>query len=134
MMIKILKIQLFSVLLLSSNIIASTQSDCDELTACKKKICYLEKDLTVAKKMENNSRVKGLEIALEKVNKYCTDDKLLADLEEKIKDTKKDLQEDTEDYEKALKENRPDKVAKYKTKILEETKNINRLEKELKGL
>ena len=131
---KILKIQLLGALLISTHILADTHTNCDDLIGCKKKICNLEKEITTAKEMENKSRVKGLETSLEKVNKYCTNDKLAEDLEEKIEDTKKDLEEDQEDYEKALKDNRPDKVDKYKTKISEENEKIKRLEKELKEL
>ena len=131
---KILKIQLLVALLFSINVAANAQSDCDNLTGCKKKICHIEKDIAMAKKTENRSREKGLQISLEKVNTYCTDEKLIEDLEEKIKDTKKDLQEDREDYEKALEDNRPDKIEKYKDKMAEENSKIERLKLELKEL
>lgn len=108
--------------------------NCENLTGCKKKICYIEKDITIAKKNENKSREKGLQISLEKVNAHCTDDKLIKDLEKKIKDTKKDLREDREDYESALKDNRPDKIEKYKAKMSEENQKIKALEKELELL
>ena len=131
---KLLKIQLLGALLASTSIVANTQSNCDNLTGCKKKICHIEKDIAIAKKNENNSREKGLLISLEKVNTYCTDEKLREDLEDKIKDTKKDLEEDKEDYKKALEENRPDKIEKYKTKMAEENSKIKKLEEELKTL
>jgi len=131
---KILKIQLLGALLLSVNVTANTQTNCNNLTGCKKKVCHIEKNIAIAKKNENRSREKGLQISLEKVNTYCTDDKLIEDLEDKIKDTKKDLQEDKEEYEKALKDNRPSKIEKYKTKMAEENKKIKRLEKELQTL
>ena len=131
---KILKLQLLGALLFSINVAANTQSNCDNLTGCKKKICHIEKDIDTAKKNENKAREKGLQISLEKVNKHCTDDKLTENLEDKIKDTKNDLQEDREDYEKALKDNRPDKIEKYKTKMAEENKKLEKLEKELKAL
>ena len=104
------------------------------MTGCKKKICHIEKDILIAKKIENKSKEKGLQTALEKVNAHCTDDKLIEDLEEKIEDTKKDLQEDKEDYEEALKDNRPDKIEKYQIKMSEENKKIKQLEEELKTL
>ncbi len=134
MLKKILKVQLLGVLLIGANLVANTQSACDNLRACKKKICSIEKNIAIAKKMENKSRVKGLEISLEKVNKYCTDEKLIEDLKDKIKDTKKELKKDTKDYEEALKENRPSKIEKYKSKMSEENTKIKRLEQELKEL
>ena len=134
MMKKILKIQMIGVLLLGAHAVADTQNNCDELTGCKKKICHIEKNIATAKKMENGSRVKGLEISLEKATTHCTDEKLIEDLEDKIEDTKKDLQEDSEDYKKAVEENKPDKIEKYKTKMSEENKKIEELEQELKEL
>ena len=131
---KILKIQLLGALFFSANVTANTQSSCDNLTGCKKKICHIEKDIAVAKKMKNEDRIKGLQISLEKVTLHCTDEKLIEDLEDKIKDTEKDLQEDREDYEKALEDNRPDKIEKYKSKMSEENKKIKKLEEELKAL
>ncbi len=131
---KILKIQVVGALLLGAYAVADTQNNCGELSGCKKKICHIEKDIAIAKKKENRSRVKGLQISLEKVTTYCTDEKLIEDLEDKIKDTKKDLQEDNEDYKEAVKDNRPDKIEKYKTKISEENRKIEKLEQELKEL
>lgn len=134
MMKKILKVQMLGALLISTHVLADTQSNCDSLTGCKKKICSIEKDIAIAKKMEDTSRVKGLQISLEKVNSHCTDNKLIDDLEDKIEDAKKDLQEDKEGYEKAVKDNRPSKIEKYKTKMAEENNKIERLEQELKEL
>ena len=134
MMKKILKIQVIGTLFCITNVTATTQSNCNNLTGCKKKICHIESNIDRAKKTENKSREKGLQISLEKVNEHCTADKLIKDLENKIKDTKKDLLEDKEDYEKSLKDNRPDKIEKYKAKISEENKKIKKLEEELKTL
>jgi hypothetical protein len=126
--------QMLGVLLLSMNVVANVETDCNDLIGCNKKTCHIKKDLQIAKKMKNSSRVKGLKIALEKVNKYCTDDKLAENLEEKIEESKKDLQEDIENYEESMKENRPEKIEKYKTKISEENEKIQKLEEELKDL
>ena len=134
MMKKMLRIQILGALLVSTSAIANTQSSCDNLTGCKKKVCHIEQDITVAKKMKNKDRIKGLQISLEKVHKYCTNDKLIENLEDKIKDTEKDLQEDRKDYEKALTDNRPDKVKKYKAKMTKENSKIERLRLELKEL
>ncbi len=40
---KILNIQLLGVLLFSANVTANSQSNCDDLTACQKKICHIKK-------------------------------------------------------------------------------------------
>ena len=131
---KILKIQVLGALLVSTSILANTQNSCNNLIGCKKKICYIEQDIAIAKKMENEDRVKGLQISLDKVNKYCTNDKLIEKLKDKIEDTEKDLQEDREDYEKALRNNRSDKIEKYKSKMSKENSKIKKLKQELKEL
>ena len=128
------KIQMLGALLISASVIANAQTSCEDLTGCKKKICSIEKNIEIAKEMENNAKVKGLEISLKKVTTHCTDGKLIEDLEDKIKDTKKDLQEDKEDYEEALKDNRVDKIEKYKAKMAKENEKIKRLEEELQTL
>ena len=131
---KVLKIQAIGLLLLSANIEANTQVNCDILKGCEKKICNLEKDIGIAKKMENKSRVEGLETSLEKVKKHCTDDSLIKDVEDKMDDKNKDLKEHTKDYEEALKDNRPEKIEKYKAKMAEDNQEILQLENELKAL
>ena len=131
---KKLTIQILGALLVSSSVVADTQNSCNNLIGCEKKICQIEENIVVAKKMENKSRVKGLEVSLEKVNKYCTNDKLIEELEDKIEDTEKDLQEDIEDYEKALEDNKADKIEKYKSKMSKEKSEIRRLKQELQEL
>lgn len=134
MMKKILKTQILATLLLSTSILADTHNSCDNLIGCKKKACHIEQGIIIAQKMKDEDRIKGLEISLKKVNKYCTNDTLIKDLEDKIKDSKKDLQEDEEDYAKAVKNHRADKMKKYSSKISEEKSNLSGLELELKEL
>lgn len=131
---KILKVQALGLLLMGTSLLANTHINCDDLIGCKKKSCHINQDITIAKKVGNEDRLKGLEISLEKVNKYCTNDKLIEDLEDKIKDTEKDLQEDTKDYEEALINERPDKIKKYKAKMTKEVQKIEKLKDELKVL
>lgn len=131
---KLNRVQVLGLLLIGTGLLANTQINCDDLIGCKKKSCYIKQDLAVAKKTGNEDRIKGLQISLEKVNKYCTNDKLIEDLEEKIKDTQKDLQEDTKDYEEALTNGKPDKIKKYKAKMAKEIQKIDNLEEELKVL
>ena len=126
-----LKIQVIGLLLIGVNIQANSLVNCDELIGCEKKICKLEKELESAKKMNIISKVDGLETALDKVRKYCTNDKLIKDLKDKINDKKEDLAEHLEDYEKAVKDNKTDKIKKYETKIAEDKTEIKELQEEL---
>ena len=118
----------------SEEIQSNVYVDCKNLKACELKVCNLKNDIVMAQKVDNQNRVKGLEISLNKVEKYCTNDGLIKEVEDKIDDVKKDLQEDKEDYEEALSDNRPDKIKKYKNKMDEETKELQELEKELNSL
>lgn len=131
MLKKMLKIQVIGLLLIGVNIQANSLVNCDELIGCEKKICKLEKELESAKKMNIISKVDGLETALDKVRKYCTNDKLIKDLKDKINDKKEDLAEHLEDYEKAVKNNKTDKIKKYETKIAEDKTEIKELQEEL---
>lgn len=131
MLKKMLKIQVIGLLLIGVNIQANSLVNCDELIGCEKKICKLGKELESAKKMNIISKVDGLETALDKVRKYCTNDKLIKDLKDKINDKKEDLAEHLEDYEKAVKDNKTDKIKKYETKIAEDKTEIKELQEEL---
>ena len=118
----------------SSKVEISKELNCDGLKACEQKICNLKNDIYNAKQANNDNRVDGLVISLNKVQKHCTDEGLIEEIEDKIRDTKKDLKEDTEDYEEALSDNRADKIKKYKAKMDEEKQKIKKLEEELKQL
>lgn len=118
----------------STTIQANQELNCEGLKACKQKICNLKNDIYTAKKANNSNRVDGLTISLSKVQKHCTDDGMIEKIKEKIRDAKKDLKEDIHDYEEAIKDERADKVKKYKNRMAEEKLEIKLLEKELKEL
>ena len=111
----------------SSKVEINKELNCDGLKACELKICNLKNDIYNAKLANNDNRVDGLVISLNKVQKYCTDEGLIEEIEDKISDTKKDLKE-------ALGDNRADKINKYKTKMDEEIQKIEELEEKLKQL
>ena len=67
---KTLKIHTLGALLVSTSILANTQSNCDDLIGCKKKSCYIEQNIAVAKKMENEDKIKGLQISLVRFRHY----------------------------------------------------------------
>ena len=113
---------------------SSAEVDCKILKGCEQKICNLKNDINSAKKTDNENRVDGLVISLNKVQKHCTDEGMIEEVQEKIRDTKKDLKEDSENYEEALQDNRPDKIKKYETKMAEEREELKQLEEELKQL
>ena len=113
---------------------SSVKVNCEALKGCEQKICNLKNYINLAKKADNENRVNGLVISLNKVEKYCTDSGMIEEIKEKISDTKKDLKEDTDNYEEAVRDARADKIKKYKTKMAEEMQEIQHLEEELKEL
>ena len=118
----------------SQELQSNVHVDCKNLKACELKVCNLKNDILMAKKANNQDKIKGLEISLNKVEKYCTGSGLIEDVEKKISDVQKDLEEDKADYKEALSENRADKIKKYKNKMAEETQELQELEKELNSL
>jgi len=101
---------------------------------CTQKINHLQKELIHAKNTKNMDRVNGLEISLEKVQRYCTDDGLRAKLEAKIEDKQDKLNEHTKDYNEAVADGKADKIEKYKMKIQMDNENIKILTKQLKEI
>ena len=118
----------------ASSVESNVKVNCESLKGCAQKICNLKNDIQIAKKADNESRVNGLVISLNKVEKYCTDEGLIEDIKEKITDTEKDLKEDREGYEEALRDARSDKINKYKMKIAKELKELKHLKAELKQM
>lgn len=132
---KIIGVQIIGALLfIGAEAGTNTETNCDDLRGCEKKICSLEKDIAIAKKMKNSSRVNGLEISLNKVIKYCTNDNLTEEINNKIADAKEDLEEHTKDYKQALQDNRADKIQKYKVKVEEDNQKILDLQLEAEAL
>jgi len=115
---------LATTLLLSSNTVENSPR-------CEKKIDNIQEQIQIAKSLNNTERVNGLVISLTKVKAYCSDEGLVEDIEDKLSDTQEDLQEHVEDYREAIKNNRTDKIQKYKVKIDEDNAKIKRLEMEL---
>ncbi|MCD6433323.1 MAG: DUF1090 domain-containing protein [Sulfurimonas sp.] len=113
---------------------SSVVVNCDGLKGCEQKICNLKNDINIAKKTNNENRVDGLVISLNKVKKHCTDEGMIEEIQDKIRDTKKDSKEDTKNYEEAVKDAKLDKIKKYETKMAEEKQELKQLEDELKQL
>lgn len=119
-------------LLLSTTLLLSSGTS-ENSPRCEKKINNIQKQLEIAKSMNNSGRVNGLEISLSKVQTHCSDDDLIQDIKDKIKDTKEDLAEHTQDYQEAQRDKRTDKMQKYQSKIDEDNAEIKKLLQELEG-
>ncbi len=125
--IVILLASMFSTTLLLSSSIS------EDSPRCEKKIQNIQEQIKIAKGMNNTHRIDGLEISLSKVKAHCSDEDLIQDIKDKIKDTKEDLNEHTKDYKEALRDNRTDKMQKYQSKLDEDNAEIKKLQKELEN-
>lgn len=121
-------------LFFGGSIAAQASPSCEKMKGCDKKICELEKKLVIAGNQDNKPKVNRLTIALEKVKEHCTNDGLKSELIENIAKAKKDVIEYETALDKALKQNKSDKVFKYKAKIKDKKRKIKQLEKKLVSL
>ncbi len=109
-------------------------ANCEQKKGCEKKACNIEKQIKIAKDMNNGSKENGLKKALSEVLEHCTDDKLKHDIEDKITDAQNDIKDYKKDREEATAEGKKDKISKYNKKISEEEAVIHSLRLELEDL
>lgn len=105
---------------------------------CDVKRAEIEREISYAKAHNNLHKLAGLEEALEQVNKYCSNEKLLSeamdkanDKTEKLNKEKAKLAEIESDLANAIAEGNRKKVSKYKDKIAEQKSDINKAQNEL---
>lgn len=108
--------------------------DCSGKTACEAKICQIETQLDLAKQYNNSQKEAGLSKALEQAKAHCTTDGLSDELKDKIDDVKEDMAEHQDDLKEAIKDQKLDKVNKYKKKLAEDSKELDTLKAELETL
>jgi hypothetical protein len=109
-------------------------SDCSVLTACDKKICEINNQLSIAKSDHNQHKVDGLNKALKYTSEYCTTDGLRDDIQDKIDDAMEDVEDYKSDLTEAESDNKMDKIEKYKRKIEQKNDQISMLKLELADL
>ena len=108
--------------LLAAPLMAADQAP--ELTGCAAKIKKIETQLEYARAHNNSGQIAGLETALEKVKKYCTDSSLKKERESKVLDAKHEVSRRQADLDKAMKKGDPEKINKRKDKLAESRKEL----------
>jgi predicted nucleic acid-binding Zn-ribbon protein len=105
---------------------------------CDVKRAEIEGEIGYAKAHNNRHKLAGLEDALDNVNKYCTNEKLLSeamdkadDKTEKLNKEKAELAEIEADLATATAEGNRKKVSKYQDKIAEQKSDISKAQSEL---
>lgn len=108
--------------LMATPLMAADQAP--ELTGCAAKIKNIETQLEYARAHNNSGQIAGLETALEKVKKYCTDSSLKKERESKVLDAKHEVSRRQADLDKAMKKGDPEKINKRKDKLAESRKEL----------
>lgn len=121
-------------LFVSTSVPAIASSDCKNLKGCERKLCEIERQLSIAQEKGNKHKIDGLRKSLENAKEHCTDNGLRDDLIQKIEETQNDITDYESDLKEAEEYGKKDKVRKYQAKIEEEKIKIKRLEDELSNL
>lgn len=108
--------------LMAAPLMAADQAP--DLTGCAAKIKKIETQLEYARAHNNSGQIAGLETALEKVKKYCTDSSLKKERESKVLDAKHEVSRRQADLDKAMKKGDPEKINKRKDKLAESRKEL----------
>ena len=108
--------------LMAAPLMAADQAP--ELTGCAAQIKNIETQLEYARAHNNSGQIAGLETALEKVKKYCTDSSLKKERESKVLDAKHEVSRRQADLDKAMKKGDPEKIDKRKNKLAESRKEL----------
>ncbi len=94
-------------------------ANCDGLKGCEAKICDIETNLEVARKIGNNNKISGLEKALKETRENCTDASLKEKYQAKIDEKKSDVKEVEKKLEEAHKNGDAKKIKKLSKKLEE---------------
>lgn len=98
---------------------------------CEKKFCEIERQITIAKDNSNNSKLKGLNIALKEARANCSNESLIQDLTSEAEEIKQNILQYEQDLKEAQDDKKADKIIKYKNKIAEEKRDLKQVEAEL---
>lgn len=97
--------------------IALAASTCRQLTGCERKVCEIERQLTMAQKTGNAHKVNGLRKALHQVKRNCTDSGMRSHGVQDKEQTKTDLAEYEADLKSAAPYGKIQEMRKYQEKI-----------------
>ncbi len=118
------QIPLIAIATLTISSFSFATTDCAHLKGCAEKTCQVNKQIILAKKVNNTDKLKGLNKALEEIKEHCNDDEIIADIEKNISEAKEELAEHKEELKEAKVEQKNDKIEKYTMKIKENEAEI----------
>lgn len=95
--------------ILLSPFVSAAATASDKWSGCAQKEYQIQKQLEYAKAYGNIHRIRGLESALTKVQRYCTDGKLTSEWQEKVADKESKVRERMEELRHAQASGDPEK-------------------------
>lgn len=98
--------------ILLSPFVSAAATASDKWSGCAQKEYQIQKQLEYAKAYGNIHRIRGLESALTKVQRYCTDGKLTSEWQEKVADKESKVRERMEELRRAQASGDPEKIRK----------------------
>lgn len=116
-------------LLLSYLLVSFPGSSLAAESLCQQKEHEIQREIELARQHDNSRRVTGLERALTEARADCTDEKLKAAHQEKIKNRQQEIAEREQELQEARQEGADqDKIAKRERKLEEARQALQQLQ------
>ncbi|NOH29675.1 DUF1090 domain-containing protein [Vibrio mediterranei] len=103
----------------------------EALTGCAAKEQRIKTKLEYAKKYNNTHEIQSLELAIENVQNYCTDEKLYEERMQKVESKKKKVAERAQDLEQAKAKGDQKKIKKKERKLADAEEELQEAISEL---
>lgn len=101
---------------------------------CESKAADVRQELEHAQSQGNQQRVDGLQRALDAIESDCTNESVLNDATDEVKDSLAEVQERQADFEEALSDGDEDDIQKRRVKLEEATQELETHTQELNSL
>ncbi|MGO2264589.1 DUF1090 domain-containing protein [Halomonas sp.] len=125
-------IQAGVVALLAGMLLPPVAAAADDL--CESKAADVREQLAHAQAQGNQHREEGLQRALDAIDDNCTNESVLNDATDEVKESLAEVQERQSEFEEALNEGDDDDIEKRRVKLEEATLELERHTEELNAL
>lgn len=92
---------------------------------CAAKEADIRQQMDAAREHGNANRLRGLETALENIRTDCSDDDLMADARQDVRDSMEEVRERQQDLEDAIEDGDTGKIEKRRDKLKEATDELD---------
>ncbi|GEK52976.1 hypothetical protein HVE01_36970 [Vreelandella venusta] len=101
---------------------------------CEDKMTVLRQQLEHAQEHDNQHRVRGLQRALHSIEEHCTNEQVLAEAAEEVRESQEEVRERELALEEALGEGDEDDIQKRREKLAEAVRELEEHTEELDSL